>query len=80
MALGESVAAIGISAAPRGVTLPAVVSAVLGLALCAALWWAYFGDGDDEGAQRAMAAAGRPRRAGLALAAYYATSRCCWGW
>jgi low temperature requirement protein LtrA len=72
VALGESVAAIGIGAAPKGVTLPVVLSAVLGLALSAALWWVYFGDGDDEGAERAMAATDPGQRAGLALAAYYA--------
>jgi low temperature requirement protein LtrA len=72
VALGESVAAIGIGAAPAGVTFTVVVSAVLGLALSAALWWTYFGDGDDERAERAMAATDRSRRAGLALATYYA--------
>jgi low temperature requirement protein LtrA len=72
VALGESVAAISIGAAPGGVTFPIALSAVLGLAVSAALWWTYFGDGDDERAERAMAATGRPRRAGLALAIYYA--------
>jgi low temperature requirement protein LtrA len=38
----------------------------------AALWWAYFGDGDDERAEQAMAATDPDRRAGLALATYYA--------
>jgi low temperature requirement protein LtrA len=72
VALGESVAAISTSAAPAGVTFPVALSAVLGLAVSAGLWWTYFGDGDDERAERAMAATDRPRRAGLALAAYYA--------
>ncbi len=72
VALGESVAAIGIAAAPNGVTLAVALAAVLGLALSAALWWAYFGDGDDERAEQAMAATDRSRRAGLALATYYA--------
>jgi low temperature requirement protein LtrA len=42
-----------------------VLVAALGLALSAALWWAYFG-GDDERAERALAATEpeqRPRRA-----------------
>jgi len=72
VALGESVAAIGIGAAPAGVTFAVALAAVLGLALSAALWWIYFGDSDDERAERAMAATDRDRRAGLALAIYYA--------
>jgi low temperature requirement protein LtrA len=72
VALGESVAAIGIGAAPEGVTFAVALAAFLGLALSAALWWTYFGDGDDERAERAMAATDRSQRAGLALATYYA--------
>jgi low temperature requirement protein LtrA len=72
VALGESVAAIGIAAAPAGVTFAVALAAVLGLAVSAALWWTYFGDGDDERAEQAMAATDRDRRAGLALATYYA--------
>jgi low temperature requirement protein LtrA len=72
VALGESVAAVGIGAAAAGVTFAVALSAVLGLAVSAALWWTYFGDGDDERAEGAMAATDRDRRAGLALATYYA--------
>ncbi len=72
VALGESVAAVGIGAAPAGVTFAVLLPAVLGLAVSAALWWAYFGDGDDERAEQAMAATDPDRRAGLALATYYA--------
>lgn len=72
VALGESVAAVGIGAAPAGVTFAVILPAVLGLAVSAALWWAYFGDGDDERAEQAMAATPPAQRAGLALAAYYA--------
>jgi low temperature requirement protein LtrA len=72
VALGESVAAIGIGAAPKGVTFAVALAAVLGLAVSAALWWTYFGDGDDERAERAMTATGLSRRAVLALATYYA--------
>jgi low temperature requirement protein LtrA len=71
VALGESVAAIGIGAAPAGVTFAVALAAVLGLAVSAALWWTYFGDGDDERAERAMSATQPARRAGLALATYY---------
>jgi low temperature requirement protein LtrA len=72
VALGESVAAVGIGAAPAGVTFTVALAAVLGLAVSAALWWAYFGDGDDERAEQAMSATEPARRAGLALATYYA--------
>jgi low temperature requirement protein LtrA len=72
VALGESVAAVGIGAAPTGVAFAVVLPAILGLAVSAALWWTYFGDGDDERAEQAMSATAPARRAGLALAAYYA--------
>lgn len=72
VALGESVAAIGIAVAPAGVTFAVALAAVLGLAVSAALWWAYFGDGDDERAEQTMSAADLSRRAPLALASYYA--------
>jgi low temperature requirement protein LtrA len=72
VALGESVAAIGVAAAPGGVTAQAALAAALGLALSAALWWVYFGDGDDERAAETMARTPAAARAGLALAAYYA--------
>jgi low temperature requirement protein LtrA len=71
VALGESVAAVGIAAAPAGVTAAVAVAAVLGLALSAALWWTYFGDGDDERAEAAMTAAAPAARPGLALSAYF---------
>ena len=44
---------------------------MLGLALSAALWWAYFGAADDERAERAMTAADPAVRPALALAAYF---------
>ena len=44
---------------------------MLGLALTAALWWAYFGVEDDERAERAMLAADPAVRPALALAAYF---------
>ena len=51
---GESVAdiGIGIGTAGHAVTVSLAVSATLGLALAAALWWAYFGVGDDDGPNR----------------------------
>ena len=69
--LGESVVDIGIGAEGHRVTVSLAFSAVLGLALTAALWWAYFGAEDDERAERAMVAADPAARPALALAAYF---------
>jgi low temperature requirement protein LtrA len=71
VAIGESVAAIGIGAIGRPVTIKLVVAAVAGLALSVALWWMYFGSGDDERGEQAMRAAAETRRPGLALSAYF---------
>ena len=71
VALGESVAAVGFVAAAQQVTLAVATTAVLGLAVSAGLWWVYFGDGDDERAERAMTAAEPAARPGLALAGYF---------
>jgi len=71
VAIGESVAAIGIGASGLAVNARLVVAAVLGLALSVALWWMYFGTGDDEQGERAMRGAGVDRRPGLALSAYF---------
>ncbi len=71
VALGESVAAVGITASREDVTGSLVASAVLGLTLTACLWWAYFGTGDDDRAERAFTAAAPAQRPGLALTAYF---------
>jgi len=71
VALGESVTALGISAARNGVTGALAGAAVLGLALTACLWWVYFGTGDDDRAERAFTAASPGQRPGLALSAYF---------
>ena len=42
IALGESVVAIGIGAAGLALGLKVIAAAVLGIAVVAALWWAYF--------------------------------------
>ena len=70
---GESVADIGIGVGTAGqvITVALVVSATLGLALAAALWWSYFGVGDDERAEQAMTRADPAARPGLALAAFF---------
>jgi low temperature requirement protein LtrA len=71
VALGESVAAVGIGAAQHPLDAQIVLAAVLGLAVSAALWWVYFGGADDERAAEAMARAPRERRPALALSAYF---------
>lgn len=71
VALGESVASVGIGAAAQPLDGQIVLAAVLGLAVSAALWWVYFGGADDERAGQAMAEAPRERRPGLALSAYF---------
>ena len=68
---GESVVDIGIGAEGHEVTVALALSAALGLALAAALWWAYFGAADDERAERAMTDADPAVRPALALAAYF---------
>jgi len=68
---GESVVDIGIGAGGHAVTFSLALSAALGLALTAALWWTYFGAGDDERAERAMTLADPAARPALALAAYF---------
>jgi low temperature requirement protein LtrA len=67
VAIGESVVAIGIGAAGLAVDLELVVVAVLGLLLSACLWWAYFGAGDDDRAEHALASAAPERRFLMAL-------------
>jgi low temperature requirement protein LtrA len=71
VALGESVASVGIGAAEHPLDWQIVLAAVLGLAVSAGLWWVYFGGADDEQAAEAMAEASRARRPALALSAYF---------
>jgi low temperature requirement protein LtrA len=69
IALGESIVAVGIGLQGRTVTPGRVGTAVLGLALAAALWWLYF-DGEDERAERALDAVVVDRSSWLALCAF----------
>ena len=71
IALGESVADIGLGADGHRLTAELVASAILGLALAAMLWWTYFGVGDDERAEEAFTRTAEGQRAQLALNAYF---------
>jgi low temperature requirement protein LtrA len=76
VALGESVAAIGVGvgrlAGHSGSGQARLIAAaVLGLALAASLWWIVFGTGDEEAAERVLGAATSERRTALALSAFF---------
>jgi low temperature requirement protein LtrA len=68
--LGETIVAIGIGLADQPLTAPLLVTAVLGLALSATLWWAYF-VGDDERAEEVLTAADDGRRTQMILLGYF---------
>ncbi|HEX6678020.1 MAG TPA: low temperature requirement protein A [Actinomycetes bacterium] len=69
IALGESIVAVGIGLTGRDLRAGHVVTAVLGLALAAALWWLFF-DREDERAERALRDASDRRTPWLALYAF----------
>src|SRR5262245_36279675 len=69
IAIGESVVAVGLGVRHVDVRPGVLVTAVLGLALAAALWWLYF-DGEDERAEVALTAARGDRRTWLSLYAF----------
>lgn len=53
IALGESIIAIGVGVAELPLTLPTLITALLGLSVTIALWWAYF-DVDAMLCERAL--------------------------
>lgn len=67
--LGESVVAVGVGASALTYDARLVLDALVGLALCAALWWCYFARDDEEIAEAlaALPADRRSRQAMLAL-------------
>ena len=76
VAIGESVAAIGVGAGRLAGHSAAddariIVAAVLGLALAAALWWIVFGSSDEDEAERVLTEASSERRITLALGAFF---------
>jgi low temperature requirement protein LtrA len=71
IALGESVVAVGIGVSHEPLSFGLFGAVLLGLALAATLWWAYFAS-DEEQAERALAAAEPVRRQlRLAIVAYF---------
>ncbi len=69
IAIGESVVAVGVGASALTVDLQLAIVAVLGLALSGCLWWTHFGQ-DEQGPERAMAAAPVGARPWLAIEAF----------
>ncbi|GAA2740039.1 low temperature requirement protein A [Kitasatospora cinereorecta] len=70
IAFGESVIAIGVGVGDTHLTVTLVVTAMLALAVCVGLWWAYFGQNDDEHAVHVMTALDDARRNRLAIRIY----------
>ncbi|MBG0830587.1 low temperature requirement protein A [Planomonospora sp. ID67723] len=71
VALGESIVALGIGAQGLPVGFALGLTAVLGLALAAGLWWIYFGGDDETHAEHALAGSEPVRRTRLVLGAYF---------
>jgi len=68
--LGESVVSVGIGVADLTLDATTIATAVLGLAIAAALWWAYFGV-DEKQAEVSLRAAGLNDRVRMALFGYF---------
>src|SRR5438067_1385639 len=69
IAIGESVVAVGIGLGTDELPLGRIVTALLGLALVAGLWWLYF-NGEEERAEAAIEAAPMEKRPWLALKSF----------
>jgi low temperature requirement protein LtrA len=69
IAIGESVVAVGIGLGTAALPAGRIITALLGLALAASLWWLYF-NGDEERAAHAMERAPEERRPWLAVQAF----------
>jgi low temperature requirement protein LtrA len=69
IALGESIVALGVGASSLGIHTGVVTGALLGIAVAAALWWAYF-DVVATVAERKLRAAGPTERALMARDSY----------
>ncbi len=69
IAIGESVVAVGIGLGTLALPVGRILTALLGLALAAALWWFYFG-GEEQRAERAFESASTVQTPWLALNAF----------
>ncbi|HWD83389.1 MAG TPA: low temperature requirement protein A [Kribbella sp.] len=69
IALGESIVEIGVGVTDLPISWPILVASLLGLAVCAALWWTYFGSAVHYG-ERALVAEPDRTRPWLARDAY----------
>jgi low temperature requirement protein LtrA len=69
LALGESVVAIGVGAADQPISVPLLLTAVLGVGTAVCLWWLYF-DAVSPAAERRLIDARGQARVGLAVDAY----------
>jgi low temperature requirement protein LtrA len=69
IAIGESVVAVGIGLGTAALPPGRIITALLGLALAASLWWLYF-NADEERAERGMERAPEERRPWLAVQAF----------
>jgi low temperature requirement protein LtrA len=69
IAVGESVVAVGIGLGRAALPAGRIITALLGLALAASLWWLYF-NGDEERARQSMERAPEERRPWLAIQAF----------
>ena len=70
IAFGESVVAVGVSAAGLAVTPGLVVTAALTLVVLTGLWWCYFAGDNDERAEASLAAADHYHRTRMSLVGY----------
>ena len=69
IALGESIVSIGVGVAFLPISWPIIVASVLGIAIAASLWWAYF-DVLAIGVERTLHRLTGTARASLAIHAY----------
>ncbi len=70
IALGETVVAVGVSVLGRLSSPSVLVSFVVAMIVVTALWWTYFGVGDDVRGPLAIESADPEKRTGLASRAY----------